>query len=368
MNIKALVGILVGIVLICFTIGFLSLKHYNYELSSIRGLDIGSNSISIDADGSHVKIGAGGIYVQDGKDSVKIGPGGINIRDASSNNSLKIGPRFSWGLFGRKFTTKNLIERNIDEEKTEGIDGIECIYICTSFVDINIIPHEKDKIKIHYNGYIKASSIPKLEIDRSGNTLYISTDTDKPSNAFDPDLKLDIYIPSTFKEHLEVSTTSGDIEVRDIEIKSLQTHSSSGDIDILNSSIDSISIDSTSGNQTVQSLASTEGNFSSSSGDINILKSNIDSLSIGSTSGDQTAESLTYIKGNFGSSSGDIILILPKNSEFNLKATTSSGNISSDFPIAITSKNRFELAGRVGDSSNSITISTSSGDINIKSK
>lgn len=69
------------------------------------------------------------------------------------------------------------------------------------------------------------------------------------------------------------------------------------------------------------------------------------------------------------SSSGEIEITLPTASQFGIKVNTSSGNIRTDFPVTQEGKiDEDNLEGTVGDSSNQITITTSSGDVRIRKK
>ncbi len=65
-------------------------------------------------------------------------------------------------------------------------------------------------------------------------------------------------------------------------------------------------------------------------------------------------------------SSGDVDIILPKDAEFNIKASTTSGDIGSSFPVTVTGKLKNNLNGKVGNSNNTININTTSGDISIE--
>jgi len=119
MKIKKLVSILVGIALISFGVGLLSLKHFGYKNGIFK-------------------------FVVD------------NIAEGIQDDD------------------SNYVEKNIDEEKLENIEGINTIDVDVPFLDVNVIPENRDDVKIHYNGYIKANFIPKLKTERSSSILYIS--------------------------------------------------------------------------------------------------------------------------------------------------------------------------------------------------
>lgn len=114
---KKTVIILIGVVLIAFGIGFLALNH-----GGIRNISF----------------------------------------DTNEENSIN------------KFFGKSMVQENIDEEKTETIDGVKNIEIKTPFVDVNIIAENRDDVRIHYNGSIQSNYIPELKTNIKANTLYIS--------------------------------------------------------------------------------------------------------------------------------------------------------------------------------------------------
>ena len=65
-------------------------------------------------------------------------------------------------------------------------------------------------------------------------------------------------------------------------------------------------------------------------------------------------------------SSGRIELKLPDNAEFKLNARASSGRITCKFPITVSGEKKDNyLAGTVKSDKNSVTLNTSSGNINI---
>ena len=378
MSTKKLVAILFGIVLIAFGVGFLSLNHYGFNIHNRQGVKINFNGIDINDGDSSVKVGPGGIDIVDGDEHVKVGISGIDIKDGS-DTSVKIGPGFvkvddgnskvKGGFFSNRmfFNDKNLIKKDIDEEKIEDISKIKTIDVETPFVDINIIPEEREDVKIHYKGYLEASYIPELKTKKSGDTLYIIAKKDGSNSysVYSTDLKLNIYVPVDFKDNIKIVTSSGDIKVSKSELSNLQLTASSGDIKVYDLVSNSLSIETSSGEQEVKNVKSNKSNFLASSGDVEIYNFAGD-VNVTTSSGEID---LHYEKFNNNinatASSGDIEVKLPINSEFNLNANASSGEIESSFPITVTEKQKNSLSGKVGNSTNAINITTSSGDISI---
>lgn len=301
MKIKKIVVILFGIMLIAFGIGLLSLKHYGFS---------------------------------------------------NKSNNLNINFSFAISDFVKSFkdVTSDYVEKNIDEEKIENIDGINTLDIDVSFSNVNIIAENRDDVKIHYHGYIKANFIPKLKTKTSNSTLYIKLEkgSDKSYNTETVDVKLDIYVPKSYEKSIKANTSFGNINISNLNLSHLKLITSFGNIEIRNLKGD-VEADTSYGNIVIQNL----------SGDLTA------STSFGNI--DLEYQDFDYnIKAD--TSFGDIKLALPKNSQFKIEAECSLGDIDIDFPVKITKNERDKISGTVGSSSNSIDLETSSGDIKVISR
>lgn len=374
MSTKKIVAILIGITLVAFGIGLLSLNHYGFNINQNNGINIGLNGIDINSNGSKVKIGPGGIHIEDGDDKVSVGIGGINIEDGNKDISLEVNSGFSgWikDLFnGITITSKDLIEKDIDEEKFEEIDGINHIKIETSFIDVNIITENRNDIKIRYNGHLRANYIPELETDKSGNTLRIYFKRNKTSSytVTSSNVKLDVYIPNTYKDNIDIISSSGDVYISNMELSQLDLSASSGYITVDNITTDSLYTQTSSGDQIIKNVTSMKSNLNASSGTLEVSNYKGD-LYANTSSGDMKFDYSTFDNSIIANaSSGEIEIILPNDSQFNLNANTSSGQIKVDFPIKISRKDDDSLSGTVGNSFNNIKVTTSSGDIWIRNK
>ena len=257
-------------------------------------------------------------------------------------------------LFVFGINSYGYLEKNIYEEKIHQIDNLELIQIKSPSFDVKILPVESDEIKIILAGRGKASSeeiFPRLVTKIIGDKLIIEV---KPIRQFSigfsffsSNLKLEIYLPKSYKNNLDLVVSSADVEINDLAINNFNFSTSSGDLDLI----------SFKANRSIMRV---------SSGDIIAAGFNGD-LELVSSSGEAYIE---YEKFNnnvtLRSSSGNITLKLPPESRFYLKADTSSGNIVTDFPIAIIGSIKEDyLEGTAGDSNNRIEIRTSSGDIEL---
>lgn len=251
----------------------------------------------------------------------------------------------------------NFIEITIDEEKTFNIDNLNKIYIETLSTDINLIPTDNDEIKVALFGKSKANSekfLPQIDLiaENEGNKLNIKVNhTNNTSFGFftyiESNTTLKIYIPKKYVNDINIKTNFGDLNINDLNINDF-------------------SYNSDSGNVVLESFTSKHSTIESSYGEIKAIKFSGD-LDVRSTSGDVSIEYLNFNNNvDIESSYGDIKLKLPQDSQFNLKAKTSYGDILSDFSITVNgSIIDKSLEGSIGESNNNVSINATSGDIKL---
>jgi DUF4097 and DUF4098 domain-containing protein YvlB len=66
-----------------------------------------------------------------------------------------------------------------------------------------------------------------------------------------------------------------------------------------------------------------------------------------------------------GTGSGDIVITAPPSLSAQLELHTASGEIDSDFPLAVTRSGREHLRGTVGDGKGKISVETGSGGVRL---
>lgn len=331
--------ILIGIMLVSFGIGIVSLIHFGIKTSD-NGV---SGGINIFSGNASVRIDPGGIFIQDGDDLVKIGPGGIKIQDGDS--SINIGPGLSFLFPGNQ--PGELCEETVNEQEIVDLVDVKIIKITSSFVDVNLIPENRADLRIHYNGYIRASDIPKLTVEKTADTLSISLIQKKSYSNMNSMAKLDLYIPYGYNDAIKASTSSGDITLSGLKLATVSFSASSGDVTIADCIVKTLTAATSSGDISARNFSG-DVNGKSSSGKIKL----------------HYAQFGDNIKA--ATSSGNIEIQLPDAAEFNLTANTSSGNIAVEFPITVSQKTRNSLSGTAGKSQQNIEVSSSSGDIEIK--
>jgi hypothetical protein len=165
---------------------------------------------------------------------------------------------------------------------------------------------------------------------------------------------------------LTVGTTSGEVKLNDITGK-LNIESISGDVTLEDGKIDGATVSTTSGEVTLDGVAGAL-KLTSVSGDIRVRDAHDGQLDLSATSGEIEYEgSLASASANtLDSISGDIHLRLPEDSGFRLDASTVSGDLSSEFELRDGAAARRSLSGIAGTGAATLTIGTTSGDIEIE--
>lgn len=261
--------------------------------------------------------------------------------------------------------------RNQYEEEIMS-DDCDKIRLNFSNYDIKVSASNEEKIRVVQSSSEKISREEKMTITREGECInIIGNEKSLYFNLFNfgsSSNKIELYIPRSYHQDLEITTSSGDIEILDeLELNNLTCSQVSGDLEAKrNLYINNFTSKTTSGDMKIPKLEAEFYKISTISGDINI-RSLSGSGEISSTSGDINLNSLKlseYI--NIKSISGDIDVSAPDNTGFIFEANTVSGDIDSDFNMYYKNKrgNKAEITYGDGPFKN-ISVSTVSGDINL---
>jgi len=232
-----------------------------------------------------------------------------------------------------------------------------------------------------------------------------------------PSANVDFEIDTPRDVHLEISSVSGDISVRDI-IGEVNIDVVSGDMELLDIGSD-VSINAISGDMVIEEVSGnldvaavsgdsrlqnigghvhidvtsgdiiaesvdgdlyidgTSGDVSATdiygninidvtSGDIHVVQQ-AGELSIDTSSGDVTVETALIKAGSYTveTSSGQITFRVPSDASSTIDMETSGGRITAKLPMTIESMSRTHLVGTLGDGEGEIVLSTSGGDIDL---
>ncbi len=262
---------------------------------------------------------------------------------------------------------------SIDEIKEFNISDINKVLINTVSSDINVILSKDNNIKVHFHGTTSdLSKAPKLETSLSGDKLDISIKYPKQFMSmgfFSLSTKLDVYIPENYKKPITIETVSGKVDIDKLETDNFKAHTTSGNVKINSIVSNIINVSSVSGTIDIKDISAKRNIFKTTSGNIKIEKITGD-IKANSISGRITALYKEFDNDvEARTVSGNVKLSLPKNSQFKLEFSTTSGKLDNEFPLVITGKiEKRNVKGIVGDGEKTIRIGTVSGDADINKK
>ena len=146
---------------------------------------------------------------------------------------------------------------------------------------------------------------------------------------------------------LSVDTGSGGVSATDIRGESVSIETGSGDVTASNLNSNQLSIDTGSGNIQVTGLTAPQVTLQTGSGSVTAdLKGEVWSV-------------------NVETGSGDVTLKVPPTLAAEVDIETSSGDIETDFEVAVTRHARDHMTGRIGEGGGRIAIETGSGGIKL---
>ncbi len=279
--------------------------------------------------------------------------------------------------------------QKIDESEQLSLKGVSALAIDCVSGRIDIV--EADTAKVELTGDVWGNQQKKesyLDVYEKDGTIFIKYDIDsRPFSFLNIDVKMTVYLPRNNMLNLDIISTSGDINIQnmqfsDVKIKStsgytlikecagasLSLEKTSGDTDIAAADFNSISIVSQSGNidigETFGAVA-----IRSTSGDTRIENA-YGPLAINSTSGDVAAQITGKTPSvDIGVTSGDVQLLLNKNAAFDLSVKATSGRVNTDFDITINGNNsnivEKSITGECNGGGDNVNITTLSGNISV---
>lgn len=267
-------------------------------------------------------------------------PNRIDITDNSSSK----------GMFGYNYF-------DVDESGELAVGGIDTLSISGISADIKVRYEDSDVIKAHFYGSVNllsGSPEPHLTITTDGGRANIEVEPRGVSTyrIGTADLMLDVVVPLSLKASLIVSGVSGKVVLDgDLDVDSVDLNTVSGSIDAGKATVQrTFEANTVSGSIDIEDVTASTYIANTISGSVNAMK----------------VSGANVIK--LGSISGRVSLGLPKDAQFDISASSVSGNVSCDFPVVIESSTDKKLVGRVGNGETNIDITTVSGSISIESR
>ncbi|MBS3819116.1 DUF4097 family beta strand repeat protein [bacterium] len=260
---------------------------------------------------------------------------------------------------------------------------------------IEVKTWNRSEVKIDALKVSKASSLSKaeenaqkvkIEVNKSGDLLEIETDYSKhSSNSLNVSVDYNLMVPS--RVSLDLNSVSGDVFMEKIGGE-VEAEVVSGNIEMMGAGKD-VDCQTVSGDLRVQDVKGYVVVFTVS-GDLSLerIKGSVEAETVSGNVEMKEVTDAEKIKGktlngeivyegslrkgsryNFNSHSGDIHLNIPASSSFELEAKTFSGEIESDFEIALSGKvSSKKIRGTVNEGGAELSLDTFSGDVYLKKK
>ena len=268
-----------------------------------------------------------------------------------------------------------------NREITDKIDTLDIDYISG---EVTLRTTDRNALNVEERARKELYSEQQVHTWVEGSTLHVRYCA--AGNGIDLnnlEKRLTIEIPSDWElGDVAIELTSGDVICRDLETVNFDCSASSGDMDV-EVSADTIRMDATSGNiNLVQKGESREISIEVSSGNVCGDIENVDSLSVSSTSGNVDIEcksagsfrsDTSSGTGNYSfekmpesiaseATSGDLTFFIPSNPDVTVRVDQTSGDFNYDLSFAKDAEKYI-----AGNGTNRMDLSTSSGDIYLKS-
>lgn len=230
-------------------------------------------------------------------------------------------------------------------------DNINEITINLNSQDIKVENYEGETLKVQIKSNNSVSN--DLSESEEDNKLILSTSYDTPGNA-----NISVSIPNSFKNRgaLKIVTSSGDINISNVSLDTLNISTASGDTQVSNLNLNYFTLNSSSGDIYFKNISAlNETRLASSSGEIN-GNGTLGKITANTTSGDMDLDLENPLaNSSLSSISGSISLSLPKNSDYKINYDTVSGHLDSS---------NKKLSH--GNESSIINVNTTSGELIIK--
>ncbi len=206
---------------------------------------------------------------------------------------------------------------------------------------VNLIPFEGSKVKIEeqYDGELDRQYNLRYKVENATLTIKPCASGELPYSLNDMfEKELNIYIPYALSEKLtdiKINTSSAYVFINEgIHTETVNITSTSGQITIKDISCDTMQLESVSGHINLSDISARLLNTTNTSGQTKLTAKNVDKLTIESVSGAIIAQAHIAPKSaDLESVSGEISLKIPENDGFTLDFDTVSGCISSDFSL-----------------------------------
>ncbi|MEI5890782.1 hypothetical protein DXB51_26900 [Bacillus cereus] len=191
------------------------------------------------------------------------------------------------------FGFKTFQGKDFKKEKSFEINNIKEIEVDNENWDIEFKSTDANKIVISAQGQQVDKDLEPVKIENDGKKIVIKQ-KQKATRFFNgftfrKKNSISIAIPKKEIDKIVLNNKSGDVKIRNIEVKSIVTKSKSGD-------------------EMIVGLLAEKGEFTSKSGELSLKDSSVQELNIKSTTGDNYVTSVNNVNMNITSTSGEVLL------------------------------------------------------------
>lgn len=217
-----------------------------------------------------------------------------------------------------------------------------------AFADLRVLVPSGQRIAVNLAaGRVTASSVNgQLSIDASSST--VETSGTKGSLSIDVGSG-DVKVTGAEGE-LSIDTGSGNVTLSDLRGGEVGIDTGSGDVTATTLGARTLKVDTGSGNVTLSGVTTEDADIETGSGNIRL----------------DLNGALRSFHGETGS--GDVTIRAPASLSAALDIETSSGEIESDFDVAVTRREEDHLVGRIGAGTGRISVDTGSGSVRLLRK
>ena len=279
----------------------------------------------------------------------------------------------------------------VNESETLVLDDVSELVVDCTAGDITVI--EADDARVELTGMIvgRQDNEKYLEVSKQDGTLTVRFDVETGfGNLFFADMQMKVYLPKEQMLDLQLISTSGNIQMKDLAFGDVSVSQTSGDVDIGNCCGTIMDMEITSGNTQITGAAFDEIQVISTSGNVDIEDTSAN-LTVGVTSGninitnvsgeldaETTSGNITvdaaqadFGEMDIGATSGNVKLYLDEDAAFDLRANTISGKVQTEFDILVSGSDGLtdtNVSGACNGGGPLIDIEATSGNISVIQK
>ncbi|QRG67205.1 DUF4097 family beta strand repeat-containing protein [Brevibacillus choshinensis] len=275
------------------------------------------------------------------------------------------GKGFAWSL---PFTET----KEVNLEQSFDASSIKEIVVDVSSTDVHVVRGSSDKVQVRLHGEAspKIADQFRLKGENKGNRLQIGLEKQEGFRIFRYEsVDMTVELPEKQWDELKVKVGSGDIEVENVEGKTIDLFTSSGDVKLEESNASAILLDTNSGDIQAEQFKADTLKFHSDSGDIS-LKEGEAIVKGDAESGDITIDFVELLHDtDVSTKSGDVKITLeqePKSLTVDYSGGSGAGHIRWDgFQVTERAEDDRMIKGKFGSGDTMLKVYTGSGDFTL---